>query len=88
MNQQCNKFDSLSKDVDDGEPKFAAHDQKQVEDGLDNENDVKDKSDDDSSPKEVNAARQHVNTASLDVNTGSLKLNVVGPSVNTASSYG
>ncbi|GJV00364.1 hypothetical protein Tco_1329634 [Tanacetum coccineum] len=56
-------------------------------DGLDNENDAKDKSDDDSSPKEVNAAKQHVNTASPDVTTGSFKLNVVGPSVNTNSSY-
>ncbi|GKE58902.1 hypothetical protein Tco_1498087, partial [Tanacetum coccineum] len=59
----------------------------QVEDGLDNENDVKDKSGDDCSPKEVNAAGQHVNTASLDVNTGSFKINIVDPSVNTASSY-
>ncbi|GJR92870.1 ribonuclease H-like domain-containing protein [Tanacetum coccineum] len=42
-------FDSPSKDVDIGEPKSAADDQKQVEDGLDNENDEKDKSDDDSS---------------------------------------
>ncbi|GJW01785.1 hypothetical protein Tco_1557036 [Tanacetum coccineum] len=40
-------FDSPSKDVDFGEPKYAADDQKQVEDGLDNENDEKDKSDDD-----------------------------------------
>ncbi|GJX34934.1 putative ribonuclease H-like domain-containing protein [Tanacetum coccineum] len=59
-------FDSLSKNVDDGEPKSAADDQKQVEDGLDNENDAKD---------------------NPDVNIGSFKLNVVGPSVNTASSY-
>ncbi|GJR34330.1 putative ribonuclease H-like domain-containing protein [Tanacetum coccineum] len=80
-------FDSLSKDIDNGEPKSVVDDQKQVEDGLDNENDAKDKSDDDSSPKEVNAAGQHVNTASLNVTTGSFKLNVVGPSVNTASSY-
>ncbi|GJS21497.1 putative ribonuclease H-like domain-containing protein [Tanacetum coccineum] len=80
-------FNSLSKDVDNGEPKSAADDQKQVEDGIDNENDAKDKSDDDSSPKEVNAARQHVNTVSPDVNIGSFKLNVVGPSVNTANSY-
>ncbi|GJT02764.1 putative ribonuclease H-like domain-containing protein [Tanacetum coccineum] len=50
--------------VDNGEPKSVADDQKQDGDGLDNENDAKDKSDDDSSPKEVNAARQHVNTAS------------------------
>ncbi|GJX45395.1 putative ribonuclease H-like domain-containing protein [Tanacetum coccineum] len=64
-------FDSLSKDVDDGEPKSAADDQKQVEDGLDNENDAKDKSDDDSSPKEVNAAGQHVNTASSCYDTAS-----------------
>ncbi|GKD11055.1 putative ribonuclease H-like domain-containing protein [Tanacetum coccineum] len=80
-------FDLISKDVDNGEPKSATNDQKQVEDGLDNENDEKYKSDDDSSPKEVNAAGQHVNTASPDVNTGSFKLNVVSPSVNSASSY-
>ncbi|GKE28612.1 hypothetical protein Tco_1443996, partial [Tanacetum coccineum] len=46
-----------------------------------------DKSNDVSSPKEVNAAGQHVNTANPDVNTGSFKLNIVDPSVNTASSY-
>ncbi|GJT63037.1 putative ribonuclease H-like domain-containing protein [Tanacetum coccineum] len=80
-------FDSLSKDVDNGEPKSAANNQKQVEDGLDNKNDAKDKSDDDSSPNEVNVVGQHVYTARLDVNTGSFKLNVVGSSVNTASSY-
>ncbi|GKD69057.1 hypothetical protein Tco_1323147, partial [Tanacetum coccineum] len=33
-------------------------DQKQVEDGPHNESDEKDKSEDDSSPKEVNAAGQ------------------------------
>ncbi|GJX06187.1 putative ribonuclease H-like domain-containing protein, partial [Tanacetum coccineum] len=66
-------FDSLSKDVDNSKPKSAANDQKQVEDGLDNENAEKDKSDDDSSPKEVNAAGQHVNTASPDVNIDSPK---------------
>ncbi|GJZ22608.1 putative ribonuclease H-like domain-containing protein [Tanacetum coccineum] len=80
-------FDSLTQDVDKGEPKSVADDQKQDGDGLDNENDAKDKSDDDSSPKEVNAAGQHVNTASPDVTTGCFKLNDVGPSVNTASSY-
>ncbi|GJY86427.1 putative ribonuclease H-like domain-containing protein [Tanacetum coccineum] len=80
-------FDSLSKDVEYGEPKSAVDDQKQVEDGLDNENGAKDKSNDDSSPKEVNTAGQHVNTTSPDVNTGSFKLNTIGPSVNTASSY-
>ncbi|GJZ40049.1 putative ribonuclease H-like domain-containing protein [Tanacetum coccineum] len=41
-------FDSPSKDVDNGEPKSAADDQKQIEDGLDNENDEKDKYEDDS----------------------------------------
>ncbi|GJW73389.1 putative ribonuclease H-like domain-containing protein [Tanacetum coccineum] len=80
-------FDSPSKDVGNGEPKFAADDQKQVEDGPDNENDEKDKSKDNSSPKEVNTAGQHVNTASLEVNTGNFNLNIVDPSVNTASSY-
>ncbi|GKB08338.1 hypothetical protein Tco_0836622 [Tanacetum coccineum] len=58
-----------------------------LEDGPDNETDEQDKSDDVSSPKEVNAAGQHVNTVSPDVTTGSFKLNVVGPSINTASSY-
>ncbi|GKB44108.1 putative ribonuclease H-like domain-containing protein, partial [Tanacetum coccineum] len=72
-------FDSPSKDVDIGEPKSDADDQKHVEDGLDNENDEKDKFEDDSSTKEVNDVGQHVNTASLEVNT-------VDPLVNTASS--
>ncbi|GJY10452.1 putative ribonuclease H-like domain-containing protein [Tanacetum coccineum] len=74
-------FDSPTHDVDNGEPKSAADDQKQDGDGLDNENDAKDKSDDDSSPKEVNAAGQHVNTASPDVTTGSFKLNIVATHV-------
>ncbi|GKE23562.1 putative ribonuclease H-like domain-containing protein [Tanacetum coccineum] len=78
-------FDSPTQDVDNGEPKSAADDQKQDGDGPDNENDKQDKSNGVSSPKEVNAAGQHVNTASPDVNTGSFKLNTVDPSVNTAS---
>ncbi|GJR47090.1 putative ribonuclease H-like domain-containing protein [Tanacetum coccineum] len=77
-------FDSLSKDVDNGEPKSAADDQKQVED---NENDAKDKFNDDSSPKEVNVAGPYVNNVSPDITTGSFKLNVVCPTVNTACSY-
>ncbi|GKD88126.1 putative ribonuclease H-like domain-containing protein, partial [Tanacetum coccineum] len=80
-------FDLPTHNVDNGEPKFADNDQKQDGDGPDNENDKQDKSDDVSSPKEVNAAGQHVNTASPDVNTSSFKLNYVSPSVNTASSY-
>ncbi|GKC25123.1 hypothetical protein Tco_1027273, partial [Tanacetum coccineum] len=79
-------FDSPSKDIGNGELKFATDDQKQVEDGSDNENDETDKSKDDSSPKEVNAARQHVDTATPEVNPGSFKLNTVDPSVSTASS--
>ncbi|GJV05510.1 putative ribonuclease H-like domain-containing protein [Tanacetum coccineum] len=79
--------ENLMQDVDDGKPKSDVDDQKQVKDGLDNENDAKDKSNDDSSPKEVNAARQYVNTANPNITTGSFKLNVVGPSVNTTSSY-
>ncbi|GJS38240.1 putative ribonuclease H-like domain-containing protein [Tanacetum coccineum] len=39
------------------------------------------------STKDINAVATIVIIASPDVNTGSLKLNVVGPSVNTASSY-
>ncbi|GKE94558.1 putative ribonuclease H-like domain-containing protein, partial [Tanacetum coccineum] len=80
-------FESPSKDVGNSEPNFAADDQKQVEDGLHNESDEKDKSEYDSSPKEVNAVGQHVNTASPEVNTGSFKLNTIDPSVNTARSY-
>ncbi|GKG09628.1 hypothetical protein Tco_0338374, partial [Tanacetum coccineum] len=79
-------FDSPSKDVDNGEPKSATDDQKQIKDGPDNDNDEKDKYKDDSSPKEVNAAGQHINTASPEVNTGSFKLNTVDPLVSTASS--
>ncbi|GJW05730.1 hypothetical protein Tco_1568153 [Tanacetum coccineum] len=58
-------FDSPSKDVGNVEPKSAADDQKQVEDGPDNENDEKDKSEDDSSPKEVNTAGQHIEPTSI-----------------------
>ncbi|GJY22937.1 putative ribonuclease H-like domain-containing protein [Tanacetum coccineum] len=72
-------FDSPSKDVDNDEPKSAADDQKQDGNGPDNENAEQYKSDDGSSPKDVDAAGQHVNTASPKVNTAD-------PSVNTASS--
>ncbi|GKB67678.1 putative ribonuclease H-like domain-containing protein, partial [Tanacetum coccineum] len=53
-----------SKDVGNNEPKSTTDDQKQVKDGPDNESDEKYKSDNYSSPKEVNTAGQHVNTAS------------------------
>ncbi|GJW73390.1 hypothetical protein Tco_0132760 [Tanacetum coccineum] len=66
--------EKLMQDVDNSEPKSVVDNQKQVEYGLDNKNDEKDKSDDDSSPKKVNVVGQHVNTASPDVNTGSFKL--------------
>ncbi|GKA28761.1 hypothetical protein Tco_0715006 [Tanacetum coccineum] len=80
-------FNSTTYDVDNGEPKFATDDQKQDGDSLDNENDAKDKSHDDSSPKEVNDTRQHANTASPVVNTNSFKLNAIGSLVNTSSLY-
>ncbi|GKD34103.1 putative ribonuclease H-like domain-containing protein [Tanacetum coccineum] len=80
-------FDSLSKDVGNDEPKYAANDIRQVEDGPHNESDDKDKSVDDNSPKEDNAARQHINTASSKVNIGHFEFNTVDPLVNTASSY-
>ncbi|GJY58126.1 hypothetical protein Tco_0458018 [Tanacetum coccineum] len=47
----------LAKDVGNGEPKSVVDYQKHDEDGPHNESDEKDKSEDDSSPKEVNAAR-------------------------------
>ncbi|GJV98808.1 zinc finger BED domain-containing protein RICESLEEPER 2-like protein [Tanacetum coccineum] len=50
-------FDSPSKNVDNGEPKSAADDQKQVEDGPDNENDEKDNF-------KLNTIDPSVNTAS------------------------
>ncbi|GKB44545.1 putative ribonuclease H-like domain-containing protein [Tanacetum coccineum] len=78
-------FDSPTKNVDNGEPKTANDAQKQVEDGLNNENTEQERFTDDSSSKDVIDVGQQVNTASLDVNTCSLKLNVVGPSVSTAS---
>ncbi|GKF49873.1 putative ribonuclease H-like domain-containing protein, partial [Tanacetum coccineum] len=80
-------FDSPFKDVGNDEQKSATDDQKQVEDGTHNESAEKDKSDDDSSPKEVNIAGQHVNIVSPDVNTSHFKLNTVDLSVNTANSY-
>ncbi|GKA71376.1 hypothetical protein Tco_0777515 [Tanacetum coccineum] len=78
-------LDSPTKNVDNGEPKTADDAQKQVEDGLNNENAEKERFADDSSSKDVNAVGQQVNTVSPHVNTGSLKLNVVGPSVSIAS---
>ncbi|GJZ51689.1 hypothetical protein Tco_0606204, partial [Tanacetum coccineum] len=78
-------FDSPTKDVDNGEPKTTNDAQKQVEDGLNNENAEQERFVDDSSTKDVNAIEQQVNTASPDVCTGSLKLNAAGPSVSTAS---
>ncbi|GKB40404.1 putative ribonuclease H-like domain-containing protein [Tanacetum coccineum] len=78
-------FDSPTRDVENGKPKTVDDAQKQVEDGLNNENVEQERFTYDSSTKDVNAAGQLVNTASPDVNTDSLKLNVVGPSVNTTS---
>nr|GEV78900.1 ribonuclease H-like domain-containing protein [Tanacetum cinerariifolium] len=57
-----------------------------VKDGTHNEDHDKDKSEDDSIPKEVNVAGQKVNTASLNVNTGRFELNNVALSHNTTSS--
>ncbi|GKE24481.1 putative ribonuclease H-like domain-containing protein, partial [Tanacetum coccineum] len=79
-------FDLPYKDIDNGEPKSFADNQKQDGDGPDNDNDEQETFKDDSSPKEVIAAGQHVNTASPEVNTGSFKLNTIDPSVSTASS--
>ncbi|GJW37164.1 ribonuclease H-like domain-containing protein, partial [Tanacetum coccineum] len=57
-----------------------------VKDGPHNEDDDKDKSKDDSSPKEVNVVGQHVNAGNLEVNTCHFELNTVEPSLNTTSS--
>ncbi|GJW53430.1 putative ribonuclease H-like domain-containing protein [Tanacetum coccineum] len=50
-------FDSPTKDVDNGEPKTADDAQKQVEDGLNNENAEQERFADDSSTKDVNAVK-------------------------------
>ncbi|GJY89146.1 hypothetical protein Tco_0503774, partial [Tanacetum coccineum] len=47
-------FDLPTKDVDNGEPKFADDAQKQVEDGPNNENTEQDKFVDNSNTKDVN----------------------------------
>ncbi|GJY53704.1 putative ribonuclease H-like domain-containing protein [Tanacetum coccineum] len=69
-------FDSPTKDVDNGEPKTADDAQKQVEDGLNNENAEQERFADDSSTKDVNVVGQQVNIASPDVNMVGLNLNV------------
>ncbi|GJQ89357.1 putative ribonuclease H-like domain-containing protein [Tanacetum coccineum] len=71
--------------VDNGEPKTADNAQKQVEDGLNNENVEQERFADDSSSKDVNAVAYKLYTCQYDVFTGSLELNVVGLSVSTAS---
>ncbi|GKD81461.1 putative ribonuclease H-like domain-containing protein, partial [Tanacetum coccineum] len=55
-------FDSPSKDVDNGEPKSDADDQKQVEDGPDNKNDEKDN-------PEVNTGHFKLNTVDPSVSS-------------------
>ncbi|GKC32274.1 putative ribonuclease H-like domain-containing protein [Tanacetum coccineum] len=77
LEKDTSYLDSPTKNVDNGEPKTADDAQKQVEDGLNNENAEQERFADDSSSKDVNAVGQQVNTASPDVNTGSLKLNAV-----------
>ncbi|GKF34650.1 hypothetical protein Tco_0107850, partial [Tanacetum coccineum] len=57
-------FDSPSKDVGNGEPKFAVDDQKQVKDGPDNENVEKDN-------LELNTSRFKLNIIDPSVNTAS-----------------
>ncbi|GKC45370.1 putative ribonuclease H-like domain-containing protein, partial [Tanacetum coccineum] len=64
-------FDSPSKDVGIGEPKSAADDQKQVEGSSHNKSNEKDKSKDDSNPKEL-MLRTTFNTASLKLNPQAL----------------
>ncbi|GJY17316.1 putative ribonuclease H-like domain-containing protein [Tanacetum coccineum] len=60
LQKDASYFDSPSKDVGNDEPKSATGDQKQVEDGPHNESDEKDKSKDDSSPKEDNTASSNI----------------------------
>ncbi|GKD81411.1 putative ribonuclease H-like domain-containing protein [Tanacetum coccineum] len=78
-------FDSSSRDNGNDDPKSAADDKKEVEDGYHDEYDEKDKPVNDSSPKQDNTADQQVNTASPGLNTGSIELNTVDSLVNTAT---
>ncbi|GJY27991.1 putative ribonuclease H-like domain-containing protein, partial [Tanacetum coccineum] len=71
-------FDSPSKEVGNDDPK-------QDEEGLNNENNDKEKSEDNSSTKQDNTADQQVNTVSPRLNTGIIELNTVGSSVNNAT---
>ncbi|GJX36822.1 retrovirus-related pol polyprotein from transposon TNT 1-94, partial [Tanacetum coccineum] len=59
-------FDSPSKNVDNGEPKSTADDQKQVEDGPDNENDEKDNPEINTGCFKLNTVDPSVSTASND----------------------
>ncbi|GJZ79923.1 ribonuclease H-like domain-containing protein [Tanacetum coccineum] len=61
-------FDSPSKNISNDEPKSVADDPKEVNDGSSNENPENDKSEDASSPKEVDINGQQVNTACPEVN--------------------
>ncbi|GJR20613.1 putative ribonuclease H-like domain-containing protein [Tanacetum coccineum] len=56
-----------NRDVDNGEPKTANDAQKQVEDGLNNENAEHERFANDSGTKDVNAAGKHINAASPDI---------------------
>ncbi|GJY03602.1 putative ribonuclease H-like domain-containing protein [Tanacetum coccineum] len=59
LKESAGTQEELNADVGNGKPKSAADDQNQVEDGPHNESDEKDKSEDDSSPKEVRTRNPH-----------------------------
>ncbi|GJS69626.1 putative ribonuclease H-like domain-containing protein [Tanacetum coccineum] len=62
-------FDSPTKDVDNGEPKTADDAQKQVEDGLNNENAEQERFADDSSTKDFNTASSNEHDSPEDMFT-------------------
>ncbi|GJT05565.1 hypothetical protein Tco_0840027 [Tanacetum coccineum] len=69
----------------DDAPRFVADAQIQDKDRVQDENDAREKSTEDSSLEDNGTANQQVNTASPEVNTGSRDVSIVVPEVNTAT---
>ncbi|GJW17891.1 putative ribonuclease H-like domain-containing protein [Tanacetum coccineum] len=81
-------FDSPTKDVDNGEPKIAGDAQKQVEDGLNNENVEQERFADDSSTKDVNDVGQQNSTEEEpEVNLGNITNSYIVPNTPDTRIY-
>ncbi|GJU06736.1 putative ribonuclease H-like domain-containing protein [Tanacetum coccineum] len=78
-------FDLHSQNANDAEPRYVADDQIKDKDGSHDENDDIEKSNDDSSLKDVGTADQQVNIVSPEVSTGSREVSTAFPKVNIAT---